>query len=341
MSSGPRPDNPVDNSTHSSRTVAILGGGAAGMACALWLKHLGFRPVVIERGAALGGQLLKIDRVNRWVLGIPDHTGPALAALYERHVRAEGIDIRPNTRPVSTGLDGAGFVLDLRDDAGQTSGLRARALVIATGLQARTDAILATPGALPLHESGRLSFFPLDHLDPAEPTAGLRVAVIGGGDNAHCTVQDLAGHAASIHLLIRSRPRAQRGLREPVATLIQQGRVTEYQGASIREFRATADGLEILLAGDGGTTHHVEVDRVFARTGFAPNTAFLAELGPLAGLRTDAARYLRVDAWQRASLPRVYAIGDVANPEHPAVVTAIAAGAVAARAIAHDLGAES
>jgi len=310
------------------------------MSCALWLKHLGFSPVLIEPAPALGGQLLKINRINRWILGLPGQTGPALATLYGKHVLDEAIEIRPDTQAISVATDGFGFNLTLRQGGKHTAGLPVRALVIATGLRVKSQEILDTiPGALPIYEAGRLSFFPLDHLDPEETLAGKRAAVIGGGDNAYFTALDLAGKTALTHLIIRSQPKAQAMAREQVEALIRQGRIQQHSGAAITGFQQTPGGIAVALALGADKAERIEVDRIFARTGFAPNTAFLERLGPLAGLDKSAAGYLRVDAGKRASLPFVYAIGDVANPDHPAVVTAIADGAVAARTIAQDLGA--
>lgn len=325
---------------HSSRNVAILGGGAAGMSCALWLKHLGCSPVLIEPGTALGGQLLGINRINRWILGIPGRTGPALAELYGRHVVDEAIEVRLGVRPVSVMAEDSGFSLVVREGENRTASLSVRALVIATGLRVNSSEILhPIPGALPLYESGLLSFFPLDHLELMEALEGKRVAVIGGGDNAHFTAKDLASRTALTHLIIRSRPMAQPMVREEVEALIQQGRVQEHGGAIITGFHQGAGGIAIALARNDSKAERIEVDRIFARTGFAPNTEFLAGFGPLAGLERNGDGYVLVDAWKRASLPFVYAIGDVANPDHPSVVTAIADGAVAAMAIAQDLGA--
>ncbi|TAN55128.1 MAG: NAD(P)/FAD-dependent oxidoreductase [Rhodospirillales bacterium] len=325
----------------SSRNIAILGGGAAGMSCALWLKHLGFSPVLIEPGTALGGQLLGIHRINRWILGIPGRTGPALAELYGKHVFDEAIDVRLDARLVSVMTEDSGFSLVVREGKHhRTASLPARALVIATGLRVNSSDILhQIPGALPLYESGLLSFFPLDHLEPMEALEGKRVAVIGGGDNAHFTAKDLASRTALTHLIIRSRPRAQPMVRQEMEALIRQGRVQEYAGALITGFYQGSEGIVIALTRNDFTTERIEVDRIFARTGFAPNTEFLAGLGPLAGLDRNSDGYVRVDTWKRTSLPFVYAVGDVANPDHPSVVTAIADGAVAAQAIARDVGA--
>ena len=310
------------------------------MSCALWLKHLGFSPVIIEPGPALGGQLLRINRINRWILGIPGQTGPALAELYGRHVVDEAIEVRLGVRPVSVMVEDSSFSLVVREGENRTTTLLAQALVIATGLRVNSSDILhPIPGALSLYESGLLSFFPLDHLEPMEALEGKRVAVIGGGDNAHFTAKDLASRTALTHLIIRSRPTAQPMVRKDVEALIQQGRIQEHSGALITGFHQGSAGIAIALARNDCKAERIEVDRIFARTGFAPNTEFLVGLGPLAGLERNGEGYVRVDASKRASLPFVYAIGDVANPDHPSVVTAIADGAVAAMAIAQDVGA--
>lgn len=312
------------------------------MSCALWLKHLGFSPVLIEPGMALGGQLLEIHRINRWILGIPGRTGPALAELYGRHVLDEAIDVRLGARPVSVMAEDFGFSLVVREGEHRAALLPARALVIATGLRVNASGILhLIPEALPLHESGLLSFFPLDHLEPMEALEGKRVAVIGGGDNAHFTAKDLASRTVLTHLIIRSRPKAQPMVRQEVEALIQQGRIQEHDGTLITGFHQGSDGITITLTRNDCKTQHIEVDQIFARIGFAPNTEFLAGLGPLVRLEKNGDGYLLVDTWKRASLPFVYAIGDVTNPNHPSVVNAIADGATAAQAIARDVGASA
>ena len=69
--------------------------------------------------------------------------------------------------------------------------------------------------------------------------------------------------------------------------------------------------------------------------GYRPNAdeRWLAELA----LERDARGYIAVDRNMRTSREGVFAAGDVANPAHPSVVTAIAGGAVAAREVLRQL----
>lgn len=309
------------------------------MSCGLWLKNLGYAPVIVERGEALGGQLLKIDRVNRWILGIPGRTGPELSVLFGEHVASENIEARFGRQLLAVTRAGSGFRLRLSGGAGGEEPLVCAAIVVATGLRVKSREIIeAIPGAQAVADSGDLSFFPLDHLDFPESLKNNRVAVIGGGDNAHFTVKDVALLAGSTRLIMRSKPRAQSGIRKEVESLIESGRVSEHRETGIQGLGRTQKGIEMVLRDGSGETRRVEVDRIFVRAGFAPNTECLADWGPLAELELNSKGYLMVDVWKRASLPSVYAIGDVCNPDHPSVVAAIADGAVAARAIAKDLG---
>ena len=57
--------------------------------------------------------------------------------------------------------------------------------------------------------------------------------------------------------------------------------------------------------------------------------AWLAELA----LETDARGYVVVDGNMETSCRGVFAVGDVANPMHPCIATAIATGTMAARQI--------
>ena len=328
----------MGNSSEGDSVVGIIGGGSAGMSCALWLKYLGLAPLIIERNAALGGQLLNTNRINRWVLGLPGRTGPELSKLYGEHIVEENIHVIYNTQLVAVESAAAGYRLLLQDaDRYQTS-LLVQALVIATGMRAVGGEVFSgIPGFGSLDAAGLVGCFPTDHLDAMECLRGKTVAVIGGGDNAHFTVKDVASVAALTYLLIRSCPKAQNRVRQEVKTLIGQGRVVEYLETEAEAFRQFQDGIEISLKQSGSMTAKINVDQVFTRIGFAPNSEFLDTLGPLADIGTQADGYLCTDSCQRTSLASVYAIGDVAGPGLQSVVTAIAQGAIAARAIAEDI----
>jgi len=49
--------------------VPIIGGGPAGMSCALWLHNYGLYPIIIEKESALGGMARMSPYPNEWLLG--------------------------------------------------------------------------------------------------------------------------------------------------------------------------------------------------------------------------------------------------------------------------------
>ena len=88
--------------------VPIIGGGPAGMSCALWLHNYGLRPIIIEKETALGGMARHSPYPNEWLLGRPGETARANAEAFARHVRQRTIETWIGARPqrVARGSDG-------------------------------------------------------------------------------------------------------------------------------------------------------------------------------------------------------------------------------------------
>ncbi len=143
--------------THSEK-VAIVGSGPAGMACAYYLRKLGYPATIFEAHSEMGGMLR---------VGIPQYRLPREVLDTEvQRLTQIGVEIRTNTRVVS---------LDLLFDMGY-------------------KAIFITIGA---HQSLRMGIDGEDSpgvVDGAtflreanlglKPSLGKRVAVVGGGNVA-------------------------------------------------------------------------------------------------------------------------------------------------------------
>ena len=310
--------------------VGIVGGGVSGMSCALWLKHLGFVPIIIEQSTQLGGQLLNLNRVNRWVLGSPDKTSVELAGIYAAHIDQEAITVLYQARLLKVSAQSAGFDV-LIDIGGNPRPFSVLALIIASGIRFFSQEVFNDiTGFQALNKTGLISYFPLDHLEKLPQLKGKTVAVIGGGDNAYHTALDIAQAGAQVYLLIRSKPKARTMLQNEVEALVKQGAIIELTKTSVHAFRQAKGKIEITLQRPDAIGEQITVDRVFARIGFAANTQFLDSFEAFSGM-TKEVGYIKTDANKRTSIPWVYAIGDVANAKHQSVVTAIADGAIAAR----------
>jgi thioredoxin reductase (NADPH) len=305
-----------------SPIVPIIGGGPAGMSCALWLANCGLRPVIVERAPALGGMARHNPFPNPWLLGWPDTLGREHAEAFARHVAQAGVEtwLAATPQRLARGTDG-GFSLDVSVGAGGAlRTLAARALVLATGTEFRGEDWLARiPNAQELAARGRML------LGPAATGAarGPHVAILGGGDNAFDVAHILVERGIKVTILMRSStPRAQPRLIERV-----RGRAEVRAGCSVAALEETGGRVAIRLS--EGT--RLDADQVALLFGYRPNTnaGWLADLN----LKQNRDGYLTVGASQETSCAGVFAVGDVANPAHPCVATAVASGTVAAREI--------
>ena len=307
--------------------MPIIGGGPAGMSCALWLNNYGLHPVLIEQAAALGGMARRNPYPNPWLLGWPGVLAREQATAFSRHIAMAGVETRLNATPqrLVHGPDGS-FALKV-SASGAPKSLTCRALVIATGTEFRGDDWLDhVPNARVLTALGRV------HVGPAavgEPGTllGTHVAIVGGGDNAFDVAHILIERAIEVTIVMRAKtPRAQRRLIERV-----RGRADVRTGCSVEALDDAGGKVDIRLS-DGA---RIRVDHVVLLFGYQPNagTSWLAELA----LKKNADGYLIVDGNMETSCCGVFAIGDVANPTHPCVATAVASGTMAAREIQRRL----
>lgn len=312
--------------------VPIIGGGPAGMSCALWLKNYGMHPVVIERSAALGGMTLRNPYPNPWLLGWPGATSREAAEAFARHIGQAGVEVWFNAVPERIVRTGEGFALDLTGDEVPHT-LSSRALVIATGTEFRgADWLDRVPNARRLAAQGRVDVGPVA-IGETPPPPGTHVALIGGGDNAFDVANVMLHQGVRVTIVMRARaPQAQPRLVAKVETHVHGGRAAVLAGRTVDALNEVGGRIRLQL--DNGAD--LEADRVVLLFGYRPNAngTWLDGLE----LQRDADGYLWVDDDIQTSCPGIFAVGDVANPAHPCVATAVAAGTMAAREIARRLG---
>ncbi|ALM85104.1 NAD(P)/FAD-dependent oxidoreductase [Bordetella sp. N] len=315
----------------------IVGGGPAGASCAIWLARLGLAPLLVEADERLGGLPNDNPFADDWIATLPGVTGQQVGANIARSVEAAGVEVRRGRRAVAVARTDAGFAVTVQKHAhidtsaggadgqreqdepseqgesgkqagaapGATETLYGRHLVIASGVRARNLAGAAPgdrwPGVLVGPGSGIVE----------QDFTGLSVAVLGGGDNGFENYAYVKGRGArTVHLYARGvRARPQLVDAVPAADL----RVGSYR---VDPAARQVDGHPY--------------DLLLVLYGWEPQADFAAALE----LRRDERGYIHTDfATARASAAGVYAIGEVANRMHPCVVTSMADGVVAAKAI--------
>jgi thioredoxin reductase (NADPH) len=178
--------------TEKMYDLAIVGGGPAGLAAAVYAASEGLNTVVLER-AAPGGQAGRSMRIENY-LGFP--TGISGSELADRAVlQANKFGARlPVPTPVQTlRFDGAYPVLEI--DRAET--INAKCLLIATGAEYRH---LDVPGGQAFE--GRGVFYAAT-LNEGSLCKGAEVLIVGGGNSAGQAAVFLAGLARRVYILIR------------------------------------------------------------------------------------------------------------------------------------------
>jgi thioredoxin reductase len=304
------------------------------MSCALWLHNYGLQPIIVEQRPALGGMARASPYANEWLLGRPHESGRQNAEEFAHHIRLAAVETWLDARPrwLHRAADG-GFRIEVVLAAQRVErSLSCSAVVMATGTDFRGDEWLdRVANARPLAQAGRVHLGPSD-VGELGADLGAHVAVIGGGDNAFDLARMLAERGVQVTLIMRARsPRARPQL---------VGRLRQYEASGLARVMAerTVEALDDLGSGLGIRLRggeRVVADQIVLLLGYRPSSrgSWLAELAPT----LDANGYVVVDGNMETSCHGLFAVGDVANPAHPCIATAIASGTMAAREIQRRL----
>lgn len=308
----------------STYDIAIIGGGPAGLATAMYAGLRGLGAVVYE-AEAFGGQLINLYPTK------PVSNFPAQPSLPSRELalrlaeQAEqfGAELREwraveDVKPLQSG----GFRIDgsLRQDDAKT-------LVLALGLGR------FTPRRLGLADEDRYLGRGLAYrLPPLEDIRAGRAVVVGGGDTALDTALSLREVADVTVVRRRDEFRAfahtQDRFAEAGIDVVSNGEVVELKGE---------DRLQsVVVRHTDGTTIELPADLLLVSIGQVPDLSGFEHwsLG-LAGPK------ISVDSAMETSVSGVYAVGDFAV--YPGkvrmIATAVAEGTTAAAAAQRYLSA--
>jgi thioredoxin reductase (NADPH) len=180
---------------HSQTTffdLAIVGGGPAGLAAAVYGASEGLKSVIVEREAP-GGQAGLSSRIENY-LGFPSGlSGADLARRAVAQARRFGAEILAPQEVLRVRTEGPYRVLTLTDG----SELSCHALVIATGVQWRK---LNIPGIERLHGAG--VYYGAGSSE-ALSCRDEEVYVIGGANSAGQAAMNFARYAKNVIMLVR------------------------------------------------------------------------------------------------------------------------------------------
>jgi thioredoxin reductase (NADPH) len=308
-----------DLGEHTDYDLAVVGGGPAGLAAAVYGASEGLTTLVIE-GTAPGGQAGTSSKIENY-LGFP--TGVSGHELAQNAtVQAQKFGARFAISREVTDIQEADGGYSLALEGGKT--IFARAIVVATGARYRR---LDVPNYRKFEYQG--VHYAATAMEAAR-CVGKEVVVVGGGNSAGQAALHLALSASHVHLLIRGD-----GLKATMsAYLIQRiassHRITLHPNSEVVSLEGDTHLRSVTWC--NRKTHKArscQTGNMFVMIGALPNTEWLH-----GRLKLDVNGFVITMPSDgdgcvfQTSLPGIYAVGDVRAGSVKRVANAVGEGSV-------------
>ena len=312
--------------------LAIVGGGPAGLAAAVYGASEGLRTVMVEREAP-GGQAGMSSRIENY-LGFPSGlSGGDLARRAVVQARRFGVEIL-NAEATAVRLDGPYRFLKLADG----EELSCHALLVATGVQWRQ---LDAPGVERLTGAG---IYYGAAMTEAISTKDEDVFIVGGANSAGQAAMYFARYAKRVVMLVRGSTLASSMSHYLINQLKETKNVQIEFNSSVVE--AHGDNHLEAISIHCSTTNKIDkvpANSLFIMIGAAPNTSWLAEVierdergfilsGPdlmRDGKRPKGWLLDRDPGLLETSVPGIFVVGDVRHGSIKRVASGVGEGSVA------------
>mgnify|MGYP003952700553 CR=1 FL=1 len=300
--------------------LIILGSGPAGYSAAIYAARANLDPVLIV-GMEQGGQLMTTTDVDNWPGGQEGLQGPALMAQMLGHAQRFATEI-VNDHIHAADLSQKPFHL-----AGSSGEYTCDALIIATGA---TAMYLGLPSEEKFKGKGISACATCDGFFYRDQ----EVAVVGGGNTAVEEALYLSNIASKVTLIHRRDTlRAEKIMQDKLFAKTGDGGNVEILWDHVIDEVLGEDagvtGLRLAHAKNAEEKTEIAVTGAFIAIGHSPNTdLFKDQLNMKNGYITINSG-LAGDA-TAASIPGIYAAGDVADQIYRQAITSAGAGCMAA-----------
>ena len=240
------------NSIHN---VAIIGGGPAGLAAAIYIARAGLQPLVLA-GSPPGGQLMLTSEVENYP-GFRDILGPQLVETFRNQAKSFGTEII-DSNVTMVDFSKKPFILTYSKKT-----VEAHSVIIATGAQALW---LGLESEQKLRGRGVSACATCDGFF----FRNKNVAVVGGGDTAMEEAQTLTKFANTVYLIHRregfraSKIMQERVMENKKIKILLNNEITEILGEQ------KVEGIRLKNPVDGEST--IALDGVFVAIGHKPDT---------------------------------------------------------------------
>ena len=288
--------------------VAILGGGPAGLAAAMFCIRKGMDIQLIA--AHIGGK-------TTTSFNLPDmseyHVIKAKEQVQVYRARLEYLSHTYRVGRVTAVAEIEGGVSLTVEQEGAAHSVAAERLIVASGVQAPP---IQAPGVAEYFGRGLgASAISYSHL-----LRDRSVCVVGNSDRAVAAAMECSLHAQTVTLVLEpGATHAENHLKLVRArdnvTVFTSHEVLRVEGD---EFARTL----VAVSSESGNETRVEADAFFLEREPTPVSALIKHLA-----RLDSRGYVQIDATGRTSHPRIYAAGDVTAGGYEQVLVALGAGA--------------
>jgi thioredoxin reductase (NADPH) len=301
--------------------LAIVGGGPAGLAAAVYGASEGLHTVMIEREAP-GGQAGMSSRIENY-LGFPmGLSGGDLARRAVVQAQRFGVEILSPQDAVGVRTEGSYRMVKLGDG----NEISCHALMIATGVQWRR---LEAPGVDRLQGAG---VYYGGGSTEALSCKGEIVYVVGGANSAGQAAMNFAKYAERVVIVVRGSSLSSTMSQYLVDQIKDTPNIQIWPQASVQEVHGETHLEEIsFLCSDTGKVERVPAGSMFIFIGALPRTDWLAGV-----VERDERGFILTGPdliLLETNVPGIFAVGDVRHGSVKRVASGVGEGSVAVQFI--------
>ena len=317
--------------------LAIVGGGPAGLAAAVYGASEGLHTVMIEREAP-GGQAGMSSRIENY-LGFPTGlSGGDLARRAVVQAQRFGVEILAPQEAVGIRTEGSYRIIKLADG----NEISCHALMIATGVQWRR---LEAPGIDRLQGAG---VYYGGGATEAITCKGEAVYVVGGANSAGQAAMNFAKYAERVIILVRGSSLSSTMSQYLIDQIKEMPNISVWAHASVVEVHGDTHLENIsVLCSDTNKIERVPANAMFIFIGALPRTDWLAGVverdergfvltGPdliRDGNKPKGWSLDRDPFLLETNVPGLFAVGDVRHGSVKRVASGVGEGSVAVQFI--------